>query len=60
MLRTKWGVERELFGELGVPAALVAKEIADGNLELVEEDRVRVTRAGRLLVDGLVVNLLSH
>ena len=60
MLRTKWGVERELFGELGVPAALVAKEIADGNLELIEEDRVRVTRAGRLLVDGLVVNLLSH
>lgn len=60
MLRTKWGVERELFSDLGVPASLVAQEMAAGNLELIEDERVRVTRAGRLLVDGLVVNLLSH
>ena len=60
MLRTKWGVERSLFQELEVPPALVAQEIGAGNLELTGADRVRVTRAGRLLVDGLVVNLLSQ
>lgn len=60
MLRTKWGVRRELFGELGVPADKVAREIAAGNLELIDADTVGVTERGRLLVDGLVLNFLSH
>jgi oxygen-independent coproporphyrinogen-3 oxidase len=60
MLRTKWGVERELFTKLEVPAELVAQEIAAGNLELSGADCIRVSRKGRLIVDGLVVKFLSH
>jgi coproporphyrinogen III oxidase-like Fe-S oxidoreductase len=60
MLRTKWGVERELFTKLEVPAELVAQEIAAGNLELSGGDCIRVSRKGRLIVDGLVVKFLSH
>ncbi|NCV80649.1 MAG: hypothetical protein EBW36_01205 [Actinobacteria bacterium] len=60
MLRTKWGVERELFAKLEVPAELVAQEIAGGNLELSGGDCIRVSRKGRLIVDGLVVKFLSH
>ena len=60
MLRTKWGVERELFAKLEVPSELVAQEIASGNLELASSDRIRVSRKGRLIVDGLVVKFLSH
>ena len=60
MLRTKWGVERELFAKLKVPPELVAQEIGQGNLELSGTDRIRVSRKGRLIVDGLVVKFLSH
>ena len=60
MLRTKWGVERELFAKLEVPAELVAQEIAAGKLELSGADCIRVSRKGRLIVDGLVVKFLSH
>ena len=60
MLRTKWGVSRASFSELEVPQGLVADEIARGNLELIEGDRVRATAQGRLIVDGLVVKFLSH
>ena len=60
MLRTKWGVERELFAKLEVPPELVAQEIAAGNLELSGADCIRVSRKGRLIVDGLVVKFLSH
>ena len=60
MLRTKWGVERELFAKLKVPPELVAQEISQGNLELSGTDRIRVSRKGRLIVDGLVVKFLSH
>ena len=60
MLRTKWGVTRTIFSELEVPAELVAEEMAEGNLELFEGDRVRATAKGRLIVDGLVLKFLSH
>ncbi|MGA1023412.1 MAG: coproporphyrinogen-III oxidase family protein [Aquiluna sp.] len=60
MLRTTWGVERGLFAKLKVPPELVAQEISAGNLELSGTDRIRVSRKGRLIVDGLVVKFLSH
>jgi len=59
MLRTTWGVERELFSRLKVPSELVAQEISEGNLELIATDRIRVSRKGRLIVDGLVAKFLS-
>ena len=60
MLRTKWGVARTTFTELQVPAELVADELASGNLELIEGDRLRASAKGRLIVDGLVLKFLSH
>ena len=60
MLRTTWGVERGLLAKLKVPPELVAQEISAGNLELSGTDRIRVSRKGRLIVDGLVVKFLSH
>ena len=60
MLRTTWGVERGLLAQLKVPPELVAQEISAGNLELNGTDRIRVSRKGRLIVDGLVVKFLSH
>ncbi|MEL0319387.1 MAG: coproporphyrinogen-III oxidase family protein, partial [Aquiluna sp.] len=60
MLRTKWGVARTTFTELQVPAELVADELARGNLELIEGDRLRASAKGRLIVDGLVLKFLSH
>ena len=58
-LRTADGVPRELFGSLGISTSLVAKQIGLGLLTL-EGDRVLVTKAGRLLVDRLVVDFLSE
>lgn len=58
-LRTKWGVRRALFQELGVSAELVAQSLADGLMTLTEE-RVQILPKGRLLVDRLVVDFLSH
>lgn len=60
MLRTRWGIERELLAALGVPPKLIAEELAAGNLELVGKNCITVSRAGRLIVDGLVVKFLSH
>ena len=59
MLRTSTGVPRSLFKELGVPAQLVASAIGNQLLELDSKDRVKPTLAGRLLVDGLVLDFLA-
>ena len=59
MLRTSSGVPRSLFKELGVPAELVASAIGNQLLELDSNDRVKPTLAGRLLVDGLVLDFLA-
>lgn len=59
MLRTSQGVARSLCSELGVPAELVANAIANGLLELTANDYIKATLAGRLLVDGLVLDFLS-
>ncbi len=57
-LRTKYGVERELFAKLGVDSARVAEQIGHGNLTLLG-DRVVSTERGRLLIDRLVVDFLQ-
>ena len=59
MLRTSQGIARSLLRELGVPAELVANAIANGLLELTANDHIKATLAGRLLVDGLVLDFLS-
>lgn len=58
-LRIKGGVERQLLQSLDIKPALVAQAIADGLLEPLPGNRIAVTEAGRLLVDGLVVDFLS-
>jgi coproporphyrinogen III oxidase-like Fe-S oxidoreductase len=57
-LRTKFGVERQLLNDLGVAAGKVANQLAQGLLTL-SGSRVVVTKAGRLLVDRLVVDFLQ-
>ncbi len=57
-LRTKFGVERQLLNDLGVAAEKVANQIAQGLLTL-SGSRVVATKAGRLLVDRLVVDFLQ-
>ena len=58
-LRTAAGVRRELFRELGISNELVAQAIADGLL-VADRSRVKVLPKGRLVVDRLVVDFLSH
>jgi oxygen-independent coproporphyrinogen-3 oxidase len=58
-LRTKAGVPASLLRELGVPAELVANAIANGLLELGPGGNLKPTLAGRLVVDGLVLDFLS-
>ncbi len=58
-LRTKAGVPASLFRELDVPAELVANAIANGLLELGPGGNLKPTLAGRLVVDGLVLDFLS-
>lgn len=58
-LRIKGGVERSLLQQLEVKPQLVSQAIASGLLEPLQGDRIAVTEAGRLLVDGLVVDFLS-
>lgn len=58
-LRTSQGVSRSIMRELGVPSSEVAKFIADGLIEPKPGDRIGVTRAGRLLADRIVLDLLS-
>ncbi len=57
-LRTKFGVERSLFGALEIPAGKVASQIAAGTISL-EGQKVVPTKSGRLLIDRLVVDFLQ-
>ena len=57
-LRTSKGVPRSLIRELGVQPAKVALAIANGKLELQAENLI-VTKAGRLVVDAMVLDFLS-
>ena len=57
-LRTLAGVPRTLFRDLAVEPSKVANAISAGYLSM-SSDRVVVTRAGRLLIDGLVLDFLS-
>ena len=57
-LRTSTGVPRSLVRQLDVQPEKVAMAIANGNLEFKGENIV-VTRAGRLVVDAMVLDFLS-
>jgi coproporphyrinogen III oxidase-like Fe-S oxidoreductase len=57
-LRTKFGVPRELLSQLGVDSVQVAQQLAIGTLTM-QEERIVVTKRGRLLVDRLVVDFLQ-
>lgn len=58
-LRTLEGVSKEVIRELGIPAAKVAEFIGRGLIEQKSLDRIGVTRTGRLLADGIVLELLN-
>ena len=57
-LRTKQGLPREVLSELGVSADKVASYLAQGLLTF-SSDSIAVTENGRLLVDGIAVDLVS-
>jgi len=57
-LRTKFGVRKQLFTDLGTPPAEVARQIGLGNLK-PDGNRIVLTKEGRLLADGLAVNFLN-
>ncbi len=57
-LRTKYGVSRDLPAKLGVDPVKIAQQISAGTLTM-EQDRLLPTKAGRLLVDRLVVDFLQ-
>lgn len=57
-LRTKAGLHRSVLSDLRVSTRKVAGYIADGLLTL-QAERVKVTERGRLLVDGIAVDLVS-
>lgn len=57
-LRTKQGLPREVLSDLGVSASKVASYLAQGLLTL-SSDAIAVTEKGRLLVDGIAVDLVS-
>lgn len=57
-LRTKAGLHRSVLSDLRVSTQKVAGYIADGLLTL-QAERVKVTERGRLLVDGIAVDLVS-
>jgi oxygen-independent coproporphyrinogen-3 oxidase len=57
-LRTKFGLPRSVFSELKVSPEKVARYIADGLLTM-DGECVCVTAKGRLLVDGIAVDLVS-
>ena len=57
-LRTKQGLPREVLSDLGVSATKVASYLAQGLLTL-SSDAIAVTENGRLLVDGIAVDLVS-
>ncbi|MEY4409180.1 MAG: hypothetical protein RLZZ138_431 [Actinomycetota bacterium] len=57
-LRTKQGLPREVLSDLGVSATKVASYLAQGLLTFCS-DAIAVTENGRLLVDGIAVDLVS-
>jgi oxygen-independent coproporphyrinogen-3 oxidase len=57
-LRTKQGLPREVLSDLGVSATKVASYLAQGLLTF-RSDAIAVTENGRLLVDGIAVDLVS-
>lgn len=57
-LRTKAGLHRSVLSDLRVSTQKIAGYIADGLLTL-QTERVKVTERGRLLVDGIAVDLVS-
>lgn len=57
-LRTISGVSKSLVRELEIEPSRIAKAIAQGYLDLVD-DRLVVSIEGRLVVDRLVLDFLS-
>jgi oxygen-independent coproporphyrinogen-3 oxidase len=57
-LRTKYGVSRDLPAKLGIDPVKIAQQISTGTLTM-QQDRLLPTKAGRLLVDRLVVDFLQ-
>ncbi len=57
-LRTQSGISKSLLSELDVSAKLVSESLGRGLLTM-DRDRIRVTPAGRLLVDRIVLDFLS-
>lgn len=58
-LRTQQGVSKQVLKDLGIPPAEVARFIGRGLIEPKPGNRIAVTKAGRLLADGIVLELLS-
>jgi coproporphyrinogen III oxidase-like Fe-S oxidoreductase len=52
-------VSKQVLKDLGIPAAEVARFIGRGLIEPKPGNRIAVTKAGRLLADGIVLELLS-
>jgi hypothetical protein len=52
-------VENSVLEELGVHPEKVASYLAQGLVELLPNQKLRVTKLGRLLADGIVLELLS-
>lgn len=57
-LRTSEGLDRSVLSRAEVSASVVAKYIAEGKLTM-EHNRIYVTKKGRLLVDGIALDLVS-
>lgn len=58
-LRCIDGTELSLLKALEVPAEKVSTALADGLLVLLPDTRIAVSAKGRLLIDGLVLQLLT-
>lgn len=57
-LRTSEGLDRSVLSRAEVSASVVAKYLAEGKLTM-EHNRIYVTKKGRLLVDGIALDLVS-
>lgn len=57
-LRTSEGLDRGVLSRAEVSASVVAKYLAEGKLTM-EHNRIYVTKKGRLLVDGIALDLVS-
>ena len=58
-LRCIDGTELALLKALNVPAEKVSAALAQGQLVLLPDSRIAVSAKGRLLIDGLVLQLLT-